>query len=87
MLTVLEKTIHGQEVVYEAERVIKSIIDETHAKNHNMKKGAFFVEVDHPKGATEAHGYIYYGNVYVMNEAGKTISHFHLGGFELTEKK
>ena len=84
MFTVKWRGIHGEDVLFQAELVIKN--ECACDKDWGVKKGQPILEFynmskDHP--AEKAHEHIYYGTVYVMNETGATVAKYELGGWEL----
>ena len=84
MLTIRWKGIHGEDVVFQAARVIKGEVAEGFGPK-GILGGHPLVEFYDDRGLP-AHDHVFYGNVYVMNENGKTVATHELGGWELVER-
>lgn len=75
MLTIRAMGIHGDQSVFQAATVIRG----SDAEKTNGEAGQIeFYDAQH----NEAHDPIYFGNVYVMNENGKTVASFEMGGWK-----
>ena len=80
MLTIRANGIHGDESIFQAAYVIRgSDARKTNGENGQME----FYDANHEK----AHEEIFFGRVYVMNDAGKTVADYNLGGWEHAEQK
>lgn len=85
MFTVKWGTIHNQELVFQAATVIASPIYGDWKKepdNGTEIIALEFYDINHNK----AHEPIRYGRVYVMNDNGKTVANYNLGGWHYTKK-
>lgn len=80
MLTVRVNGIHGEVLLFQTHRVIKGNFEESHTvKELAGRPYCEFFEKD----GMPSSGMVSFGNVYVMNEMGKTVATYELGGFEL----
>jgi hypothetical protein len=87
MFTIRHKTIHGQEVVFQANTVIAcSEWGGDRQPTDGQQKGDIIALEFQNQDFTLASEPILYGNVYVMNEYGKTVADYHLGGWEWADK-
>lgn len=81
MLTVKSRNIHGGEIVFSAATVIVC-----HSQEHNKDViecyTADHIQIHAGPGSCE----IIYGRVWVMNEHGKTVADYDLGGWEFAVK-
>ena len=81
MFTVKAVGIHGEEQVFQCDHVVSGTVS---YKGHecNGRRCIEFSRID-----SRVLSPIYFGNVFVMNEAGKTIAVYRLGGWEHAEKR
>lgn len=75
MLTIRVNGIHGDESIFQAATVIRGS-DARKTAPHGTQI-EFYDAKNEP-----AHGDVYFGNVYVMNENGKTVASYNMGGWE-----
>jgi hypothetical protein len=86
MFTVRWKTIHSQDIVFQAARVIGSATFGDRATNGDGKpiNGHDVIALEFYDAAhAQAHDPILFGSVYVMNESGKTVANYNLGGWHM----
>lgn len=80
MLTVRVNGIHGDVFLFQTHRVINGRFEDTHTVKELA--GRRFCEF-FDKDGMPSNGSVAFGNVYVMNEMGKTVATYDLGGFDL----
>ena len=74
MLTIRVNGIHGDSYIFQAATVIRG------QNQESVCKMIEFLDAAHEKN----HESVEYGNVYVMNENGKTVAIYELGGWPET---